>query len=460
MSPLSRLLLCACMAAAWLLGGCGRLPPPDESGELVIGVREAAGFFQRDKSDEATTFSGADHDLGVALAERLGLRPRFVVAGGPAELADLVARQRVHLAAGVPVGAGGYVASAPVWRVGMVIAGTVDSLGPDKLDELPEHTVRVIAGSPLAAALRALPQPPPVEETAHADEAALLASVAASHGALAAVHQVHLDLALNFHPDLRPLLRLPGEVPLGWALAEPGAAALKENVDAFIAESQRDGTLPRIHDRYFGHLKRITAEGVAQFIDDIRQTLPNYRSEFQRAEETTGLDWRLLAALAYQESKWDPLATSYTGVRGLMMLTEDTADHLRVKNRLDPAESIRAGSRYLLDLVEQVPESVPYPDRLWLGLAAYNLGMGHLRGGFAIARMLKRDPDSWYEMKQVLPQLARPEIYARLKSGRARGGEAVIMVENIRTYFDILARFEAPHATPFPKPLARGFRPG
>jgi membrane-bound lytic murein transglycosylase F len=125
-----------------------------------------------------------------------------------------------------------------------------------------------------------------------------------------------------------------------------------------------------------------------------------------------------------------------------------------VKNRLDAAESVRAGARYLLDLVEQIPASTPHPDRLWLGLAAYNLGLGHLRGGIAIAKSMKRDPDSWYEMKQVLPLLARPEIYARLKSGRARGGEAVIMVENIRTYYDILARFEAPHYTPFPKPLA------
>ena len=113
-----------------------------------------------------------------------------------------------------------------------------------------------------------------------------------------------------------------------------------------------------------------------------------------------------------------------------------------VTNRLDPRQSIRAGSKYLELLYDDLPESIKDPDRLWMALAAYNLGMGHMNGGRAIAESMKLDPNSWYEMKKVLPLLARPEYYSRLKSGRARGGEAVIMVENIRTYYDILTRFE------------------
>jgi len=128
------------------------------------------------------------------------------------------------------------------------------------------------------------------------------------------------------------------------------------------------------------------------------------------------------------------------------MLTEDTADRMQVNNRLDPKESIAAGARYLADLMEQLPAGIKGPDRQWLALAAYNLGMGHLNGARQFAPGLKRDPDSWYDMKKVLPLLSRPEYYGRLKSGRARGGEAVIMVENVRTYYDILSRFEPPTA--------------
>jgi len=236
---------------------------------------------------------------------------------------------------------------------------------------------------------------------------------------------------------------------LGWAFGGKDAEGLRAKADAFIATARADGTLARLHDRYFGHIKRINAEGVARFLDDTKSKLPQWRQHFQTAQDLTGIDWRLIAALAYQESKWDPLATSYTNVRGMMMLTEDTADYLRVKNRLDAAESIRAGARYLAELAEQVPASAKHPDRLWLALSAYNLGMGHFRGARAIAAKMKRDPDIWYEMKQVLPQLARPEVYARLKSGAARGGEAVIMVENIRSYYDVLSRLEPAHVSPY-----------
>ncbi len=125
-----------------------------------------------------------------------------------------------------------------------------------------------------------------------------------------------------------------------------------------------------------------------------------------------------------------------------MMLTEDTADRLGVENRLDPRESILAGARYLGLLRDQLPPSVSEPDRTWQALAAYNLGPGHFNAGRSLARQLKADADSWYEMKRILPLLAQPKYYERLKSGRARGGEAVILVENIRSYYDILLRHE------------------
>ena len=180
----------------------------------------------------------------------------------------------------------------------------------------------------------------------------------------------------------------------------------------------------------------------ARFIERMQSVLPAYRVLFHAAQASTGIDWRLLAALAYQESQWEPLAASPTGVRGMMMLTGDTADRLGVSNRLDAAQSIRAGAEYLSDLRDSLPSTVREPDRLWLALAAYNLGMGHLNGARHIAKTRRADPDSWYEMKKVLPLLAQPQYYTRLKSGRGRGGEAVIMVENIRVYTDILNHHE------------------
>jgi membrane-bound lytic murein transglycosylase F len=90
-----------------------------------------------------------------------------------------------------------------------------------------------------------------------------------------------------------------------------------------------------------------------------------------------------------------------------------------------------------------------------MALAAYNLGLGHLNGARAIAPSTGANPDQWFEIKKVLPLLARPQYYARLKSGRARGGEAVILVENVRIYYDILQRYTAAYV-PLAAPAKKG----
>lgn len=240
----------------------------------------------------------------------------------------------------------------------------------------------------------------------------------------------------------------PGSRPPLWAFANPAADDLAGRARAFIERARRDGRLERLIDRHIGHAGRLSEEAVGQFIEQAQSVLPRYRRDFVEAEAISGIDWRLLAALAYQESHWDPLATSWTNVRGMMMLTEDTADRLGVKNRLDARQSILAGARYLAELRDQLPAEVPEPDRIWLAIAAYNLGMGHMNGARFIATLVRRDPNSWYEMKQVLPLLSKPEYHSRLKSGAARGGEAVIMTENIRNYYDMLLRYEKPAVVP------------
>jgi membrane-bound lytic murein transglycosylase F len=132
----------------------------------------------------------------------------------------------------------------------------------------------------------------------------------------------------------------------------------------------------------------------------------------------------------------------------MMMLTSETADRLGVADRLDARGSILGGARYFSMLRDQLPDEIPEPDRGWMTAAAYNLGMGHMNGARAIARRLGKDDTDWWDMKGVLPLLSRPEYAARLKAGAARGGEAVIMTENIRNYYGILVRLEAPYSPP------------
>lgn len=447
------------------------LPPPEKMGELVIAVREAPGFYQQD--DE--TISGFDYDLASLFAASLGVKARFIVARDFNQLTTLLAKHQVHMVASLSTGSTDFQLTQPLRSVGQWIVSHENALGPNNITDLSGQEVAVIAGSPLAQNLRALDEEnrPIVIEIPGMNELSLLSQVATQKIPLAAVHDINFDLANNFYPELATRLRLPGKTDLCWAFAKnetnpdtnsatnPGfkpissqikntdEPSLHNRAEAFIAQSIANGTIARLNDRYFGHIKRINSTGITQFIADTHRLLPDLRPHFHAAQDLTGIDWRLLAALAYQESHWNPLATSPTNVRGIMMLTEDTADYLGVDNRLDPAKSILGGARYLAELNDRLPADIKPPDRLWLALAAYNLGMGHLRGAFAIAKSMQRNTSSWYEMKKVLPLLSRPEVYDRLKSGPARGGEAVILVENIRTYYAILTRFEPAHTAPF-----------
>jgi membrane-bound lytic murein transglycosylase F len=164
----------------------------------------------------------------------------------------------------------------------------------------------------------------------------------------------------------------------------------------------------------------------------------------------SGVDWRLIAAIGYQESHWDAKATSPTGVRGLMMLTEETADRLQIKDRLDARESILGGARYFALLKEALPPRLGEPDRSFLALAAYNIGLGHLEDARILAQKANLNPDKWQDVRQVIAKLADPESFQSLKHGYARGGEAMQLVDNIRNYYDILTRMEPRDAPMLP----------
>jgi Predicted soluble lytic transglycosylase fused to an ABC-type amino acid-binding protein len=230
---------------------------------------------------------------------------------------------------------------------------------------------------------------------------------------------------------------------LAWMFAADSDPALLSEATAFFAQIKKDGTLGRLLDRYYGYNERLEPVDSAAFINQVNITLPRYRALFKEAAHWSGIEWQLLAAVAYQESHWNPLATSPTNVRGMMMLTEDTADRMNVTNRLDAQQSIQAGAQYLALLKNQLPLRIAEPDRTWMALAAYNQGLGHLEDARILTQRMGGNPDYWVDVKKWMPMLKQPEYFEQLKHGYARGGEAVILVENIRMYYDMLKRINA-----------------
>ncbi|MFC5300800.1 membrane-bound lytic murein transglycosylase MltF [Azospira restricta] len=427
------------------------MPPPlAESRELIVLTREGPTTLSRD--DNGST-AGFEHSLVTLFAAELGKKPRFVVVRDDAEIAERLKAGRGHLGAAwlTPPDDPALVAGPSFFTSGNVVAQNEGALTINSPEDLAGRTLHVLAGSRQAAALHALRERIGGLDVVEADDGSeldLLGRVAERRDAAALVDGAVLDIAANYYPQLQHGPSLGEAVPIAWLFPAGTAPEVLQHAHAFFERIRADGTLARLTDRYFGHVERLGQIDVVRFIERMRTLLPRYRGEFEAAEASTGIDWRLLAALAYQESQWDPLATSPTGVRGMMMLTEDTADQLRVSNRLDAKQSIRAGAQYFADLRDALPASVPEPDRTWMAIAAYNMGMGHFNGARHIAQGMKKSTDSWYEMKTVLPLLARPQYYQRLKSGKARGGEAVITAENVRMYYDILSRFE-PRYRPF-----------
>ena len=213
----------------------------------------------------------------------------------------------------------------------------------------------------------------------------------------------------------------------------------------WFREMGESGGLDALLHKYYGHLERYEVSNSPRYFERMVTRLPKYLDIFLAAEEETGLPWTLLAAVAYQESHWDPDAVSPTGVRGLMMLTEQTAAWMEIENRRDPEQSIRGGSRYLRRLLDRIPAFIPEPDRLWMALAAYNVGFGHLQDARMLAVRLHENPNAWEGVENVLPRLAWSRYYQDLRHGYARGHEPVIYVRQVRNYWDLLANvFERP----------------
>jgi membrane-bound lytic murein transglycosylase F len=449
MRRIERLLL---LISVFFIAACGesisRLPfPTPAQHDLIVLTRPGQLTYLTDENGNP---GGLEYDLTQAFAQELGVGVKYII-DQPEELESSLRDRSYHLATGwlSPGTDPELVNTPPIFQTRDILLQHEATLPLTSTAQLVGKTVHVMTGSRQAETMRRLAKEIPdlvVVEFNGTDVLALLGQLGNRRIDYVVLDESLEDIANQYVPNLRASLTLSDSQPVVWVLGKHPNVELKARLDSFVERVQRDGTLARIEDRYLGHARRLNQADIIKFLGQIETTLPKFRKSFQAAQVLTGLDWRLVAAVAYQESQWDPNATSYTNVRGIMMLTEETADRLQVSNRLDANESILAGARYINLLKEQLPEETEEPDRTWLALAAYNIGPGHFSAARTLARQLKADPDAWYEMKRILPLLAQPRYAQQLKIGKARGGEAVILVENIRSYYDILQRNTSPLA--------------
>jgi len=223
---------------------------------------------------------------------------------------------------------------------------------------------------------------------------------------------------------------------------------------AFFSEIKENGTLKQLLNKYYGHVRKFSYVGTQNFLRDITNKLPKYIDIFKLSAHTQHLDWRLLASVGYQESHWKPDAVSPTGVRGIMMLTSNTAKFVGISDRRDTIQSIEGGAKYLRYMIDKIPNHITEPDRTWMALAAYNVGYGHLEDARKITQKRGGNADKWVDVKESLPLLSKKKWYSKTKHGYARGQEPVGYVSNIRNYYELLVWHDELNAYKEEKPPA------
>ena len=434
------------MALSFLLGSCSA--PPTLLEQVL-----ASGQFRAVTRNSPATFyygvdepRGIDYELAKGYADHIGVELHMYVAANFWQIFPDVADGKAH------VGAAGLTVTTPrreivdfspaYQTVRQQVIYRRGTRKPNKIKDLLNGELEILAGSAyvgiLEAAHRQLPQLTWLENSEVGIEE-LVRRVAAAEIDYTIVDSNIFDLLQHAYPDARAAFAVGPDTPIAWALPKTSDTSLRESVSAYFAELHATGELNDILERYyFASKKEFDYVGSRAFVRHFESRLPEYKGYFLAAGERTDVDWRLLAAMAYQESHWNAAAISPTGVKGIMMLTSRTAGMLGIEDRTDPEQSIRGGAEYFVRVTKKVPERIGEPDRTWLAIAAYNVGYGHLEDARIITEIQGGDPDSWQEVRERLPLLSEPKWFERVPRGYARGHEPMMYVDNVRRYYDIL----------------------
>ncbi|OAZ89997.1 membrane-bound lytic murein transglycosylase MltF [Halomonas sp. G11] len=431
-----------------MLSGCGQseptitqLDPPEPGGSINVVTRNSATTYYLDRHGNP---AGPEHDLVEAFADANDWEVEWTLAESTSGVLQSLQGDEQQLAA---AGLTHLPTRDEDFRRGPTHTDIVEQLVchrdmrpmPRQVEEMAGIDIRVTADSSYAEKLQSLVNQHTgidFEEDPRTTEI-LLTEVAEKRIDCTVADSNIVQLVRRHFPHLEVAINLTSGDRLGWYLPAD-QQALADMANQWMASPEGQESIDEVQQRYYAYISEFDFVDLRALNRRIDERLPDFLDLFLEAQDETGMPADLLAALAYQESHWDPQAVSPTGVRGIMMLTQNTAQSLGVDNRLNPAASINGGARYLADRHERLPDTLPEPDRTYLALASYNIGRGHVLDAQKLARELGKDPNSWADMKEVLPLKADKRYYPQTQHGYARGYEPVHYVQRIRNYQDVI----------------------
>ncbi|MEA2079040.1 MAG: membrane-bound lytic murein transglycosylase MltF [Pseudomonadota bacterium] len=428
------------------IAGCDLFPQSQldrvkDEGVLRVLTRNSATTYYEGPHGPA----GLEYDLMAGFAEYLGVKPKLEI---PETLSQVL--QKIQ-AGEADIAAAGLTVTderkallnfgTRYQRITPQLVYRVGTRNPKKLDAL-HGSLEVVGDSSHAERLRALQQEYPAlsfQENSALDSEQLLKLVWEQVIDYTVADSNEVAINRRFYPELRVAFDISPPEPLAWAFPPGEDRSLVDKADEFLNMLKENGQLDRLLERYYAYVSDFDYVGTRRYMKHIDQRLPRYQAWFEQAGKETGVDWRLLAAVGYQESHWNPKAVSPTGVRGLMMLTQATMQQMGIdKSRHNAQASIEGGARYIASIKKRIPERIEEPGRTWMALAAYNIGYGHLEDARILVQNDGADPDKWGDVKKYLPLLSQKKWYQQTRHGYARGREPVRYVENVRSYYDIL----------------------
>ncbi len=408
---------------------------------IMLTVNGASTYYQGAQGE-----TGFEYDLATRFAAYVGVPLEVVTLPDLGALIDaLEVRQGDFIAANLSraVGRQMKLRFGPSYdSVAPIVVYRGGSARPSSFDDLSNGRLAILDGTSYEPILRAAEPSLSWESPEGVSIEDLFEQISNEELDYTIVDSNILKLNRRFFPEIRPGFEIQSPQELAWASLRTDDDTLVQQMREFFVRAEQQGILADLKARHYDHIENYEPVGTFNFQRQLRERLPELRPYFEQASVETGLDWRLLAAVGYQESHWNPDAISPTGVRGIMMLTQRTARSLGVDDREDPQQSIDGGARYILRMLDRLPARIQEPDRTWLALAAYNVGYGHLEDARVLTERLGGNPDRWLDVRDHLPLLTQERWYSQTRFGYARGYEPVNYVENIRTFYDILLWME------------------
>jgi len=411
------------------------------SGQLIVLTQNNPTVYYVDRHDQE---SGPEYELVKAFAKQLEVTPIFIIKNSVVDLMDAISRGEGDLAtAGLSITEKRKrkVLFGPAYQqVSQQVVCRRGGESPRKVADLLKTDMVVISGSSYEERLKGLQGKYP-ELVWHATSGLyaeqILERIWQRKIGCTVMDSTIISINQRYYPELHVRFSLGKKDELAWAMPK-GAGELRRQAVTWLKDYKKSGELARLQEFYYGHVKLFDYVDTQAFRRRIDERFPEFKDLFEKAAAENGLSVTMLAAQSYQESHWDRKAKSPTGVRGMMMLTWPTARSMGVKNRLNAEQSIFGGAKYLAKLRKNLADELQEPDLTWMSLAAYNVGLGHLRDAQTLARRQGKDPKRWHDVKVMLPLLRDRKYYSTLKYGYARGSEPVQYVQQIRQYEQIL----------------------